>query len=495
MRRRHGTARAICLVAAAVVLATGCSPSTGAGDKAGGIGEPVVLTIAGGGAPYKPSLDEFIQKVSDLSGGKLRIDVVASPPGSELSAVAYIAAGKADLTTVGYRGFDGLGAGFRALLAPMLIDSPALEDAVLRSDIPATILADTASAGVIGLAILPGQGPMKPFATKHPLVALADWHAATFETYDSDTQAATIEALGGVPTDSSSPARDDGLRSGAIQGFSTGLNAYGINASEQLAPYVTINVNLWPGMQVLIGNPAVVARLSDTERGWLQQAARDVLSSSMVREDAGQLATLCQAGAQLSSASDVEIAALRAAVAPVYSQLEQNAETKLVIARVNSLKPSTLTDTPPAIPAGCGPKATGELPTDALSGTWTTAQLTQAEWVKAFITAGFSEKDAHLYAPVSGVDHYGQEILTFDHGHFTEQESVDGHDPVVANQGTYKVGPDGTFDLITGNIETYGYVVSGTTLSLHLVHVVCSGDCGPPIGPTLYGSFPFTRSN
>jgi len=161
------------------------------------------------------------------------------------------------------------------------------------------------------------------------------------------------------------------------------------------------------------------------------------------------------------------------------------------------LKSSTTAEPGLTIPSGCTELAAGGPATDPLSGTWATARVSQSEWVKAFIAAGFSEVDAHqLFNGLgTGAEQYAQDFLTFDHGHFTEHQSGDGHELTGGNQGTYKVGPDGTFDLITDVVETYAYVVTGDTLTLHLVKAVCPGDCGPPIGATLYGSFPFTRSN
>lgn len=131
---------------------------------------------------------------------------------------------------------------------------------------------------------------------------------------------------------------------------------------------------------------------------------------------------------------------------------------------------------------------------DPLAGTWMTDKITVSQWVKAFIAAGFSEKDAHQYPP-GGAEQYAQVIFTFDHGTFTEQQSGDGHDPVVANRATYKLGTAGTVDFVTDVVETYGYVLNGETLKLHFVKATCPGDCGPPVGPTLYGSFPFTRQS
>jgi TRAP-type transport system periplasmic protein len=496
MRDRSSRLTVIGLVAASALISAACSPGSG-GDKAGGPGEPTVLTFANtdGGLNYRPALGYFVQRVSERSAGSLRIDVVPNWPGSEQQVVADVALGKADLTAVGTATFESLGTSFLALIAPMLIDSYTVQDAVLTSDIPAQILQQTTNIGATGVAILPGGGLVKPIAVARRLLGPADWRGMVIETSGSQAQARVIRALGALPTDSSSPALDEGLQNGQIQGFAKSLLVYGINDSEHLAPNVTANVNLWPGLQVLLGNPASLARLSGQQRDWVHQAAADAIAhlTAPVDRDTQTVSEICQAGARLVNASDADLTALRQAFEPVYAELEQDAQTKSIIEQIARLKTSTTAEPSIAIPVGCSGVASSGAATDPLAGTWATAKITQSEWVKAFIAAGFSEKDAHEYAPVSGAEQYDQETLTFDHGHFTESETADGHDPVVGNEGTYKVGPEGTFDLITAGVETYAYVVTGDRLTLHLVKVVCSGDCGPPIGPTLYGSFPFTK--
>ena len=489
------------LVAAAALAITACSPG-GGGDKAGGAGEPIVLTFANtdGALNYRPALEYFVQRVSERSAGSLRIDVVPNWPGSEQQVVADVAVGKADLTAVGTSTFESLGKSFLALTAPMLIDSYAVQDAVLTSDIPGQILLQTTNIGATGIAILPGGGLVKPIAVARRLLGPADWRGMVIETSGSQAQARVIRALGALPTDSSSPALDEGLQNGQIQGFTKSLLVYGINASEHLAPNVTANVTLWPGLQVLLGNPASLARLSGQQRDWLHQAAADAIAhlTAPVDRDTQTVSEICQAGARLANAGEADLTALRQAFEPVYAELEQDAQTKSFIEQIARLKTSTTAEPSIAIPAGCSEVVSSGGATDALAGTWSTAKITQSEWVKAFIAAGFSEVDAHqLFNGMgTGAEQYAQDFLTFDHGNFTEHQSGDGHELVVENQGTYKVDPDGTFDLVTaggGGVETYAYVVTGDMLTLHRVKVVCSGDCGPPIGPTLYGSFPFTK--
>ncbi len=136
----------VALAVIAAVVAAGCGGG-GAGDKAGGAGEPVVLRMANayGDLSDVPAVQYFVSRVEERSGGNIRIQL-ASPWGdyaadAEQQVVRAVAAGKVDLGWSGTRAFDTIGVtSFRALQAPMLIDSYALEQAVVASDIPGQMM-------------------------------------------------------------------------------------------------------------------------------------------------------------------------------------------------------------------------------------------------------------------------------------------------------------------------------------------------------------------
>src|SRR5438034_7847481 len=168
----------------------------------------------------------------------------------------------------------------------MLIDSYALEDAVVRSGITGEMLKSLSKLGVTGLAVL-ADGLRKPIAVKGPLLSPADWHGITFQSFRSQGQAEAIRALGAQPTDVIGPAFDQGLQEGQIQGFDKNLLVVQINGVERWAPYVTANVNLWPQMDVLLANPGRLAALTEKERSWFHQAAKEaaVRSTSLIDKD------------------------------------------------------------------------------------------------------------------------------------------------------------------------------------------------------------------
>ena len=132
---------------------------------------------------------------------------------------------------------------------------------------------------------------------------------------------------------------------------------------------MTSNVTLWPQMDVLLANPASLEALTAEQRGWIEEAARDAAarSAALADKDAQALGVACESGARFAEASDADLAALEAAFAPVYADLQQHPETKAFIDRIQALKGSTPPEPELAIPSDC----TGKAPEQAARGTGT----------------------------------------------------------------------------------------------------------------------------
>jgi TRAP-type C4-dicarboxylate transport system substrate-binding protein len=362
MRWMSGRARlaTVALAVIAAVVAGGCGGG-GSGDKAGGSGEPVVLRMANayGDLQTAPVIEQFVSQVKERSGGNLRIQVTSRwgdyADDAEQQVVRAVAAGKVDLGWAGARVFDTMGVpSFQALQAPMLIDSYALEQAVVASDLPGQMLQGLDKVGVRGLGVLP-DSLRKPIAVKHPVLGLEDWRGITFGTLKSAGQAQAIRSLGATPMEVFRRSRNEALLDGRLQGLEMDLFVYEHGGPVQPAPYVTANVTLWPQMDVLFANPVRLGRLTEQQRGWLQQAAQDAAGrvAALADRDAQSLKNACGSGARFPTASPADLAALRGAFASVYASLERDPQTKAFIERIQALKRSTSAEAPLAIPAGC----------------------------------------------------------------------------------------------------------------------------------------------
>jgi hypothetical protein len=216
-------------------------------------------------------------------------------------------------------------------------------------------------------------------------------------TARSAVHTAAIEALGATPQDAVGDARDAALDSGELGAFDMSLHGYQFGTQEKRAPYVTANVDLWPEMMVVIVNPAKFAKLRERERGWLEQAAREVAArSAKLSGGEERLVTQeCQLGTRIGMASPGDLAALRRAFEPVYTKLGQDSVTKQFIGRIEDLKRATPADPQLSVPTGCGPgdpPATAPSPSTAanpLLGTWEAAsphpylfEVTAAAWTQ-----------------------------------------------------------------------------------------------------------------
>ena len=424
---------------------------------------------------YFPAITDFVSGVEKRSGGNVRIELVNEWGGfaadAEQQVVRAVATGQVDLGHAGTRGFDTMGVtSFQALQAPMLIDSYALERAVVEGEIPQEMLHGLDRVGVAGLGVL-GGGLSKPIAVEQPLLGSADWHGITFGTYRSEAQAQAIRSLGGTPVEVFGKARDQELQDGKLQAFELNLLAYKLNVLADDAPYVTANVNLWPWTDVLFANPGRLAALTGQQRGWLQQAAADAVGRSvgLVDRDAESVAFTCKSGARFANASEADLAGLGKAVAPVYAKLKDDPQTKAFIERIQALKRSTPVGAALRIPAGCtgvasaAPAAAQQQGSGDLSGTyrWT---LTKDD-VAASTTEDKSPEHLATFPWVF--------TMTLDGGEWTLAQREVGQ-PSTEGPGTYAL--DGDRLSFTwpqeGSVLTFTVVVDGKGTSTY-------GQCSP----------------
>lgn len=363
MLRMHGRILAA-VVVVLMTMATACTDQGAAADKAGGSGERIDLVLANtyGDLNQLPAVAYFVDRVGELSDGQIRVEAVHEwgefAPDAEQQVVRDVSNGVADLGWVGTRAFDLMGVeSFRALTAPMLVDSYALQDAVIESGLTEEMMGGLGEVGVVGLGVL-ADGLRKPVGVDGPIVGVDDWRGLGFGTFGSEVQADTIRALGATP-ETVFGHREEAIDSGTIQGFEMGLFIYQRNQMYQIGPYVTANVNLWPQMDILVADPELMDSLTVEQRGWLEQAADDAAnrSASLADTEARAIEGACQSGARFADASDQDIAALEQAFAPVYDNLRHDPDTADFIDRIQTMKGSLAAETP-AIRAGC----TGEAP-------------------------------------------------------------------------------------------------------------------------------------
>ena len=332
--------RAVAALLAALALIGGCA---GPGlNKAGGpqARKPVVLTLAYFiGTSWE--LDGFAGEVQRLSAGAMRIDIEGRwrthQVDFETGLIGDVRAGKADLGVVGSEAWASVGVNsFRALNAPLLINSYALQDRVLRDPVIGQMLQGLRPLGLVGIGVLPG--PLrKPLGISRPLLKPSDYAGLRIGTQQSRVADATMRALAARPVWFGSEAPVAGL-SGIEQQIS------GIQEREydKAGKYLTANVSLWPRPLVLFANGKAWAALTPAQRRILRQAVTGDLTAetNVVRgSERADTAILCRRGQlRFLTASPADVAALRRAVQPVYGRLERDAQTRRYIRQIEAMR-------------------------------------------------------------------------------------------------------------------------------------------------------------
>ena len=200
-----------------------------------------------------PAVDWFIERVLELSTGALVVTPGFECCGGEVDIeqvlVDKVAKGEAELGWVGARAFDELGVtSLRALTAPMLVDSYAVQRAVIEGGLAQDALADLNATGIEAVAILPGA-MRHPISAPRPLIAPVDWAGLTIYVFHSQQNVQSVAALGGDPVELGFAQRDAGITAGTIQGLENTF-AFCAGHADVGLPYAVANVNLWPRISV-----------------------------------------------------------------------------------------------------------------------------------------------------------------------------------------------------------------------------------------------------
>jgi TRAP-type C4-dicarboxylate transport system substrate-binding protein len=257
------------LLAVAALMAIGCAG--GHHDKGGGktsARDPVVLTLGNPDPAGRDAMD-FTAAVGRLSDGALRVDDRFRAPTTadyDRAVLRDVRAGRVDLGKLGVRSLDTLGVGgLRALVAPLLIDGLDVERRVLQSPVPGRLLPALGRLGLVGIALLPGE-IRHPFGVTKALCAPEDYHGAEIGIRASGVADSTFRALGARP-------RTYLPGAGALEGLDgVELDTGTLEAGHYDAPgtTVTVNVGLWPRIQVLVMQRRRFLALSARQRRVLQ---------------------------------------------------------------------------------------------------------------------------------------------------------------------------------------------------------------------------------
>jgi TRAP-type C4-dicarboxylate transport system substrate-binding protein len=408
-------------VASGALLLVGCGGATQA-DKAGGSGRPVVLRLGTPNGPDRPESDDieyFAARVKQLSGGSVTVKIVWSAAGGPEQPVAtMVRRGKLDAALIATRAWDMEGVTtLRALQAPFLITSQALENRVVAGPLAGEMLAGLRKAGVTGLALLPAD-LLHPFGFGKAFRAPRDFAGSTIRVPVSTTSYRLVRALRGIPVSPDADAFNLDVRNGRVDGAEWYLELGNTLPVGRGPTTATANVTFYPKVHGLVVNTKAFQRLTDRQRAILRRAAVDtrryVIRTNV--SEAAAAAQFCRNGGAIVASSPADLAGLERATAPLYATLERDPLTRRLIERIRQLERGTRADSPiplcePAKAAAAGPTTKVRAGPTIPDGIYR-KEITE----QALLAAGVGKTDARW--------NYGLHTLTIKDGRWRDTSGI-----------------------------------------------------------------------
>jgi TRAP-type C4-dicarboxylate transport system substrate-binding protein len=430
----------------------GCGEAT---DKAGGSepAETVVLTLANNNDGPPAQLSAWAEEVETLSDGALLIEFKSNwrvdEPRQEAGTIENVQNAEVDMAWVGARAFDSVDVtSFQALLAPMLVDSYALQAAVFDAGIPGRMLESIDDVGLTGIGVLPG--PMrKMMGMSHPFLTPADFAGQVVGTSGGRLAEQTLELLGATPRLVPAQTGLDGLDALDYQ-----LSAIFGNNYQEAADYVTANLNMWPRPLVLFMNAERFDALSSEHQDILRAAAAAAVDPAMVEsrgEDSEAGPNLCRSTMEVVEATPAQLAELSTALEPLYAELEADPETKAFLDEIRTLKEETAA-APESIDC-----------TDAESSTSAVSPI-DGSYETSFSKEELADSPLLYEADEVNDENWGDFTLTLEEGTvtWTQENNVDS----FSYDGTFTVAGDVVvFDMSNGEQFTMLWSLYRDTLT------------------------------
>jgi tripartite ATP-independent transporter DctP family solute receptor len=275
--------RPLLLCLAAVTLALGVA---GCGRRQ----DVKVVKLAHGldhAHPVGRAMALFGQRLGELSGGRLRVDIYAGGQlGSERECVELLQLGGLGMTKVSSSGLEGFAPEFRVLGLPFLFRDEAHRWEVLDGPVGQEILRSAEGKFLVGLCYY-DAGTRSFYTTKRRVERPEDLAGLKIRTQESAVAIRTVRALGASATPIAFGELYTALQQGVVDGAENNPVTFHLSRHYELCAYYTINEHT-AVPDVLVFSRHLWQQLTPEEQGWVRQAA---LESEKFQRDLWEEAT------------------------------------------------------------------------------------------------------------------------------------------------------------------------------------------------------------
>lgn len=270
--------------------------------------------------PTVTALQWLGRELARRSGGRLALDIFAGGQlGEERDTLELTVFGGIDMNRVNLAPLNAIAPETLVPTLPFLFDDVAHMRRAMDSAPGDAILAALGPHGLVGLAFY-DSGARGFYARRGPIRHPDDLAGQKIRVQNSDLFVATVAALGGTATPMNYGEVYQGLLQGVIDGAENNEPSYESSRHFEAAPYFSATAHVL-APEVLVMAAHRWSRLDPADQALLRETARasvPVMRAAWDRREAEAIARLRAAGVTLVSSVDIDRAAFRARIEPVW---------------------------------------------------------------------------------------------------------------------------------------------------------------------------------
>ena len=270
------------------------------------------------GYPNTVAMDKFAELLAEKSGGKMTLKMFHSGVlGSQPDAIEQVRLGALEIGNFNLGPIGPIAPEANVVSLPFIFKDMGHMHRVLDGEGGDKISEGMAKKGLIALAWY-DSGARSFYNSKKPIMAPADVEGMKVRVMNNDLYSGMISALGGNPSPMAFAEVYQSLKTGVVDGAENNWPSYESTGHFEVAGYYSLSQHLIIPECVCI-NADVYNALSDEEKGWVKDAAREsaVLQRQLWEERAkASREKVMAAGVKFNDIADKS--AFQDAMKPVY---------------------------------------------------------------------------------------------------------------------------------------------------------------------------------
>ncbi len=265
----------------AAASSTEAKTDTSAGDTAAAASDPAVTLVYAEVNPLDTIVGQtataFKEKVEELSGGSITIDIQASGVlGSENDVLDNILAGgdTIDMSRISAFALTSYGCNKAKLLSiPYTWESRAHWWNFANSDLAQEFLSEPQEVGLPIRGVFYGEEGFRHFFTTKPITGMADLKGLKLRVSNDPVMNGMVEGLGASPTVVSFGELYSALQTGVVDGAEQPIANYKSNAFPEVANNLILDGHTLGAVQVVITDNAW-NKLTDNQKQCIMEAGK-----------------------------------------------------------------------------------------------------------------------------------------------------------------------------------------------------------------------------